>query len=138
MVGFLSAVGVNIVLGQLANFTGYQAQGSNRVVRAFDTLLHPAQLHLQTLTIGVTTIALILLLERTRLGALALVVAVIVASAATSALGWVDVAALNDLTVVPRSLPLPKPRCFGWLHSSWCPRCRWPSSDWCKGRGTGL
>ena len=108
MVGFLSAVGVNIILGQLANFTGYQAQGSNRVVRAFDTLLHPTQLHLQTLAIGATTIALILLLERTRLGALALVVAVIVASAAAAALGWVDVATLDDLVVVPRSLPLPQ------------------------------
>ena len=108
MVGFLSAVGVNIVLGQLANFTGYQAQGSNRVVRAFDTLLHPAQLHLQTLAIGATTIALILLLGRTRLGALGLVVAVIVASAAAAALGWVDVATLDDLAVVPRSLPLPE------------------------------
>jgi SulP family sulfate permease len=108
MVGFLSAVGVNIVLGQLANFTGYQAQGSNRVVRAFDTLLHPAQLHLQTLAIGATTIALILLLGRTRLGALGLVVAVIVASAAAAALGWADVATLNELAVVPRSLPLPE------------------------------
>ena len=108
MVGFLSAVGVNIVLGQLANFTGYQAQGSNRVVRAFDTLLHPAQLHLQTLAIGATTIALILLLGRTRLGALGLVVAIIVASAAAAALGWVDVATLNELAVVPRSLPLPE------------------------------
>ena len=86
MVGFLSAVGVNIVLGQLANFTGYQAQGSNRVVRALNTLLHPAQLHLQTLAIGATTIALILLLGRTKLGALGLVVAVIVASAAVAAL----------------------------------------------------
>jgi len=108
MVGFLSAVGVNIVLGQLANFTGYQAQGSNRVVRAFDTLLHPAQLHLQTLAIGATTIALILLLARTRLGALGLVVAIIVASAAAAALGWVNVATLDDLAVVPRSLPLPE------------------------------
>jgi sulfate permease, SulP family len=108
MVGFLSAVGVNIILGQLANFTGYQAQGSNRVVRALDTLLHPAQLHLQTLAIGATTIALILLLERTRLGALGLVVAIIVASAAAAALGWVDVATLSDLAIVPRSLPLPE------------------------------
>ena len=108
MVGFLSAVGVNIVLGQLANVTGYQAQGSNRVVRALDTLLHPAQLHLQTLAIGATTIALILLLGRTRLGALGLVVAVIVASAAAAALGWADVATLNELAVVPRSLPLPE------------------------------
>ena len=63
MVGFLSAVGVNIVLGQLANFTGYQAQGSNRVARTVDTLLHPARLHLQTLAIGAITIALILLLR---------------------------------------------------------------------------
>jgi sulfate permease, SulP family len=108
MVGFLSAVGVNIVFGQLANFTGYQAQGANRVVRAVATLLHPTQLHLQTLAIGATTIALILLLERTRLGALALVVAVIVASAAAAALGWVDVATLNELAIVPRSLPLPE------------------------------
>ena len=108
MVGFLSAVGVNIVLGQLANFTGYQAQGSNRVVRALNTLLHPAQLHLQTLAIGATTIALILLLGRTRLGALGLVVAVIVASAAAAALGWADVATLNELADIPRSLPLPE------------------------------
>ncbi len=34
MVGFLAAVGVNIVLGQLSNFTGYDAQGANRVTRA--------------------------------------------------------------------------------------------------------
>jgi Sulfate permease family len=64
MVGFLSAVGVNIVLGQLANFTGYDAQGANRVIRAVNTLLNPGQLHLQTVAVGVTTIALILLLER--------------------------------------------------------------------------
>jgi SulP family sulfate permease len=51
MVGFLSAVGVNIVLGQLANFTGYDAEGSNRVARAFDTLVHPGQLHVQTVAV---------------------------------------------------------------------------------------
>ena len=41
MVGFINAVGVNIVLGQLANFTGYDAEGANRVVRAFNTLAQP-------------------------------------------------------------------------------------------------
>src|SRR5271165_3554261 len=49
MVGFISAVGVNIILGQLANFTGYHAQGANRVIRAVNTLIRPGQLHLQTL-----------------------------------------------------------------------------------------
>ena len=60
MVGFISAVGVNIILGQLANLTGYKAHGSNRVVRAINTLIRPSQLHWQSVTVGVVTIALIL------------------------------------------------------------------------------
>ena len=45
MAGFISAVGVNIILGQLASLTGYKASGSNRVVRAVNTFLHPGQFH---------------------------------------------------------------------------------------------
>jgi SulP family sulfate permease len=107
MVGFISAVGVNIILGQLANLTGYQAQGANRVIRALNTLIHPGRLHLQTLGVGLVTIALILLLERTKLGPLGLVIAVIITSAGAAALGWTQVATLNDLGAIPRSLPLP-------------------------------
>ena len=107
MVGFISAVGVNIILGQLANLTGYKAEGANRVVRAFNTLVHPGELHLQSLAVGVITIVLILLLERTRLGPLGLVVAVIATSAGVAALGWGGVATVNDLGAIPRSLPLP-------------------------------
>ena len=107
MVGFISAVGVNIILGQLANLTGYKAEGANRVVRAINTVAHPGQLHLQSLTIGVVTVALILLLERTRLGPLGLVLAVIVTSAGVAILGWDGVATVRELSDVPRSLPLP-------------------------------
>ncbi len=87
MVGFLSAVGINIVLGQLNAFTGYNAAGYNRLSRALDLLLHPFAIHPSTITIGIATIVLILLLERTRLGALGMVVAVIVTSAAVPLLG---------------------------------------------------
>ena len=59
------------------------------------------------MVVGVTTIALIVLLERTRLGAMALVVAVIVTSGVAAVLGWDSVATLNDLGEVPRSLPFP-------------------------------
>jgi sulfate permease, SulP family len=108
MVGFISAVGVNIILGQLSNLTGYQAEGANRVIRAVNTLVHPGELHLQSLAIGILTVALILLLERTKAGPLGLVLAVIVTSAATAALGWSAVATVNDLGAIPRSLPLPQ------------------------------
>ncbi len=107
MVGFINAVGVNIILGQLANFTGYSAEGANRVVRALVTLAHPGRIQLETISVGIVTILLILALERTRLGPIGLVVAVVATSAAVTLLGWQAVITLNDLTDVPRSLPGP-------------------------------
>ena len=108
MVGFINAVGVNIVLGQLANLTGYAAEGPNRVVRAMNTVLSPASLDGRTLLVGLVTIALILLLERTPLRSLGLVVAVLVTSAATYWLGWTQVATLDDLGVALDGLPVPE------------------------------
>jgi SulP family sulfate permease len=112
MVGFINAVGVNIILGQLDNFTGYEGQGANRVIRAFDLLLNLGKVHLPTITIGVATIILIVVLERTKLGPLGMVVGIIVASAAVPILGW-EIAILNDIADIPGSLPLPVMPLFG-------------------------
>ena len=106
MVGFINAVGVNIILGQLDNFTGYEAEGANRVIRTFDLILNFTQIHLGTFTIGVLTIVLIVALERTKLGPLGMVVGIIVGSALVPILGW-DVAQLNDIADIPNSLPFP-------------------------------
>jgi SulP family sulfate permease len=108
MVGFINAVGINIILGQLANFTGFISDGPNRLVRAFDTLIHPGEWDLPTIAVGVGTIVLILVLERTRLGPLGLVIAVIATSAAAAALDWTTVASLDDLGVGDFSLPRPE------------------------------
>ena len=43
LVGFINAVAINIVLGQFDNFTGYESQGANRIVKSFDTLSHLLQ-----------------------------------------------------------------------------------------------
>jgi SulP family sulfate permease len=106
MVGFINAVGVNIILGQLDNFTGYDGQGGNRVARAFDLLLNFGQVHLPTITIGIATIVLIVALERTKLGPLGMVVGIIVGSALVPILGW-EVAQLNDIADIPGTLPRP-------------------------------
>jgi SulP family sulfate permease len=108
MVGFINAVGVNIVLGQLANLTGYSADGPNRVVRAVNTFLHPGLLDGRTLAVGLSTVALIVVLERTPLRSLGLVVAVIATSASVHLLGWEQVATLNDLGVTLSGLPRPE------------------------------
>jgi SulP family sulfate permease len=105
LVGFMNAVGVNIVLGQVANLTGYSASGANRIVRTINTILSPAQVDWPSIAIGVSTIALIVILERTRVGATGLVVAVIATSAAAALLGWSSVAMLHDLGVSLEGLP---------------------------------
>jgi SulP family sulfate permease len=108
MTGFVTAVGVNIVLGQLANLTGYEGQGANRVLRALDVLLHPGRLDPASLLVGLLTIALILLLERTRLGSLGLVVAVVIGSLLAFVLDRATVAVVSDLAELPRALPAPR------------------------------
>jgi len=106
MVGFINAVGVNIILGQLDSFTGYESQGSNRVLRAIDTVLNLSEAHGPTLLIGTATIVLIVLLEHTKLDSLGMVVAIVITSTVVVIAGW-EVAQLTDIADIPRSLPGP-------------------------------
>jgi SulP family sulfate permease len=106
MVGFMTAVGVNIVLGQLNDFTGYVAQGDGRLQRAIDLVLHPFQVDLPSVTVGLVAVLLIIVLERTALGALGMVVAIVVGSALVPLLGW-DVAQVRSIAEIPSGLPLP-------------------------------
>ena len=108
MMGFLTGVAVLIILGQLGDFTGYDSQFSNKVVQAVDLLLHPNQVDLQTLAIGLLTLGVIVLLGRTRLANFSMILAMVVASAAVLLLGWTSVALIGDIADIPRSLPIPK------------------------------
>jgi SulP family sulfate permease len=108
MMGFLTGVAVLIILGQLSDFTGYDSQFSNKVVQTIDLLLHPNQVDLQTLAIGLLTIAIIMLLNRTRIANFSMIVAMVVASAAVLILSWGSVQLIGDIAEIPRSLPTPR------------------------------
>jgi SulP family sulfate permease len=110
MVGFVTAVGVNIVLGQLENLTGYDGQGSNRVIRAVDTITHFWLFDLPTVIVGSITIVLIVVLTRTRLRSFGLVLAIIVGSGLAALFTMVfgsDVLTVADIAEVPSGLPAP-------------------------------
>jgi SulP family sulfate permease len=62
--GFLTGIGVNIILGQLGDLTGYSSEYGNKVVKAIDTFLHLGQLNYQILLVGVVTVVLIVVLDR--------------------------------------------------------------------------
>jgi sulfate permease, SulP family len=105
--GFVNAVAFLIILGQLDDFTGYTSVGANRVLRTFDLLQHIEQVHVPTLLVGLLTIILILTLEKTSLGALGLVVAMIFASLVVPLFGADAVVLVRDVAAIPNSLPLP-------------------------------
>ena len=108
LVGFLSGVSLLIVLSQLGDLTGYSSEYSNKVRQTVDLLLHPAQIDLQTTAIGVLTIALILVFNRTRLKNFSMLFAMVIASIVLLALDWRSVPTVGDVAEIPSSLPLPQ------------------------------
>lgn len=110
MTGFITAIGVNIILGQLSNFTGYAARGANRLLKMFDVLLHIGQWSIASVVVGTITILFIIVLRTTRVGSLGLVIAVVAGSVCAVLLNlWVSdpVVQLRDIVDVPRGLPAP-------------------------------
>ncbi len=108
LVGFVNAVAINIALGQFGGLTGFSADGNGgRVVQAAITAANVASWHWPSVAIAAITIALILLLERTRLGTLSLFVAVAAGSFLTALLGFDGVELINDVAEIPAGLPLP-------------------------------
>ena len=107
MTGFVNAVALLIILGQLNDLTGNNPGGANKVAQAINHVRGFREVDLPTLMVGLVTIFLIINLEKTRLKALGLVVAMIVSSLLVPLFGWDSVATLNDIAEVPGSLPWP-------------------------------
>ena len=112
MTGFLNGVGVLIVVGQLADFTGYRSPYGNPFSRVLDTALNLHNVVLPIVIVGVAFVLLMILLGRTRrFSQWAMVLAMGGASALTALAAFDVVPLVGDVTSVPRALPgfsLPK------------------------------
>ena len=107
MSSFTSAVGISIILGQLSNLTGYDAQGSNKPMQTIDLLGHLDKVDLQTLVTGLVAMFIVVAMNRTRLKTVGVLLAIFVASALPQIFGWSNVAVVNDIAEIPSGLPLP-------------------------------
>jgi SulP family sulfate permease len=106
MIGFLSGVAVNIVAGQIPDFTGAEAEGSVAVQKAWDVLTHPSLIDPSSLFAGATALVLMVLIARTRIAAFGAVVALVVPTVVVAITG-ADVAQVRDQGEIPRGIPLP-------------------------------
>ncbi len=107
LTGFMNGIAVAIVLGQLGELTGYKSEAGNRITRTLDLLLHLHLVDIATTLIGLGTIALILVLGRTRLQKFDMVLALLVITALAALWQPASVQLVKNISPVPRSLPMP-------------------------------
>ena len=83
LTGFLTGVAVNIILGQLGDLLGSPQKGSPAVVKAFNVLSHPSEMSLTAAAVGVSALALMVVLSRTRIASVASLVALAIPTLVT-------------------------------------------------------
>lgn len=108
MLGFLTGVAVNIVLGQLPDLVGVDARGSFSVTRALYVLVHPGQVDPASLLAGGSALAILLVLGRTRLGSGSSLVALVLPTAALALVHNDSVARVRDVGTIPSGIPRPQ------------------------------
>ena len=106
--GFVAGVGVLLILGQLQKLTGYKGTVHGNVfVKTWDWLTHLNGIDWRTTIVGITTVVVIVALQRTRLKPMALVGGLVLATALVSLLRWNSVDLVGGISRIPRGLPFP-------------------------------
>ncbi|MER5948471.1 SulP family inorganic anion transporter [Streptomyces sp. NPDC001904] len=105
MTGFSTGIALQIITGVLKDATAYKPQGHNRLYQLGDWLAHIGQWKLSAALVAIATIAVWALARLVRrLEAVALLIAMIVASVAVALLGT-DVELVHDIAHIPAALP---------------------------------
>ncbi len=107
MTGFLLGIAANIVFGQLADLVGAHPGGGTPVEKAWQVIVHPADIDLRSLAAGILAIALMAGFARTRVRLLASLGALIVPTALVIVAGWDSVARVSDVGEIPTGFPVP-------------------------------
>jgi sulfate permease, SulP family len=107
MLGFLTGVSVNIVLGQLPDLLGVDASGDVSLTKAIDAVTHPGDVVLPTLVTGLAALGLLFGLARSSLALFSSVIALIIPTAGVIVFSADRVARVSDVGDIPNGLPLP-------------------------------
>jgi len=105
MVGFSNGVAILIILGQLSDLTGYDSLYSNKVAKTLDMLLNLDEVNEASLLVGLITVAVILLANRTRLRKISAILGLGAATAFVAICGLDDVELIADVADLPSRLP---------------------------------
>jgi SulP family sulfate permease len=112
MSGFIAAVGVSLVLGQLAKFTGYSSSLtmpyiSESIIKGLDIIFNPGQWDLTTTIIGIGTILILLLFKWSKLRRFGNLLGIVIISLVVGILGLSSVKLTGNIAPITGGLPQP-------------------------------
>jgi SulP family sulfate permease len=115
MIGFLTGVAANIVLGQIPNLTGAPAEARTALSKALDVLRDPQSIDPASLVTGLIALLLLALLSRTRLRIVGALIALVLPTVFLALLNNDSVRVVADMGTIPAGLPVPDLPDFGAL-----------------------
>ncbi|OMQ24342.1 SulP family inorganic anion transporter [Rhodococcus sp. D-1] len=107
MTGFLLGVAANIAFGQIPALLGVDAEGGSAIAKAVDVFTHLGQVDWRSAVVGVSALALMWVLARTRLQLYASLGALVVPTVLVVVLGWGSVSRVSDVAIIPSGFPVP-------------------------------
>ena len=105
MLGFLTGVAVNILFGQLPGLLGSPTEGGVAAQKALYVITNATGIDMESTIVGVSALAVMFLLSRTRLALFATLIAVVVPTVVVALMGLTDVATVADVGAIPSGLP---------------------------------
>ncbi len=105
MLGFLTGVAVNILLGQLPDLTGVTPPSGVAAQKAWYVITHPGDIVWPAAAIGVAALLTLIVLGRTRFSLYGSLVAVVVPSALFAWLSPDAIDTVNDAGDIPSGMP---------------------------------
>ncbi|MDQ3930816.1 MAG: SulP family inorganic anion transporter, partial [Chloroflexota bacterium] len=107
MTGFIIGIAVLTILSQLPTIAGYEPEGGNRVIRAFNLVANARQLNYVSLALAVLTLFLAVALPLTKLGNYGRLLAIIVPSVLVVLFQLGSVQTVGDVGEIPSGVPTP-------------------------------
>ncbi|WP_370185376.1 SulP family inorganic anion transporter [Rhodococcus wratislaviensis] len=107
MTGFLIGVAANIAFGQIPTLVGVDTGGGSALAKAMYVLTHPGQIDWQSAVVGVSALALMVVLARTRLRMYASLGALLVPTVLVLVAGWDSVSRVSGVAAIPSGFPTP-------------------------------
>ena len=108
MLGFLTGIAANIILGQIPVLLGVDAAGNISLVKAWNSIAHLDQADLASALVGVTALVLLVVAGMTRLSVLGAVIALVVPTTVVAIAGLSTVPLVADGGAMPQGLPVPR------------------------------